>query len=108
MLLLCVAAPALGQPAPAPPLPQSPPSSRLFGTEDDPRPGLRPAGPLVVMRLRYTRAPGPEASPDKSVFRASVGAQVRRSDPFAPNGPWLRTVLVARKGGTKAPLNCAA
>jgi hypothetical protein len=71
----------------------------MFGTEDDPRPDLRPAGPPVVMRLRYTRASGAEACPDEQVFRDAVGAQARRSDPFAPNGPWLLTVTVSRRGG---------
>lgn len=91
---LLVSAPAFGQTPP-----QGPSSSRMFGTEDDPRPDLRPAGPPVVMRLRYTRATGAEACPDEQVFRDAVGAQVRRSDPFAPNGPWLLTVTVSRRGG---------
>jgi hypothetical protein len=51
------------------------------------------------MRLVYTRAAGAEACPDEQVFRDAVGSQVRRSDPFAPNAPWLLTVTVSHRGG---------
>jgi hypothetical protein len=71
----------------------------MFGTEDDPRADLRPAGPPVVMRLHYTRASGAEACPDEQGFRDAVGAQARRSDPFAPNAPWLLTVTLSHRGG---------
>jgi hypothetical protein len=67
----------------------------MFGTEDDPRADLRPAE-QIVMRLAYTRA---EGCPDDAAVRATIGAQVKRWDPFAPNAPWLLTVLTVRGGG---------
>jgi hypothetical protein len=67
----------------------------MFGTEDDPRADLRPAE-QIVMRLGYTRA---EGCPDDAAVRATIGAQVKRWDPFAPNAPWLLTVLTVRGGG---------
>jgi hypothetical protein len=67
----------------------------MFGTEDDPRAELRPAE-QIVMRLAYTRA---EGCPDDAAVRATIGAQVKRWDPFAPNAPWLLNVLTVRGGG---------
>jgi hypothetical protein len=66
----------------------------MFGTEDDPRADLRPAE-QIVMRLAYTRA---EGCPDDASVRATIGAQVKRWDPFAPNAPWVLTVLTVRGG----------
>jgi hypothetical protein len=82
---MCFAAPAFAQ---------SPPSARIFGTEDDPRTELRPAE-QIVMRLDYTRA---EGCPDDAAVRATIGAQVKRWDPFAPAAPWLLTVLTVHGG----------
>ena len=71
---------------------------RPFGTDDDPLPGARAPRQRVIMRLDYLRAPGAEACPGEQGFRDAVGAQVRRWEPFAPNGPWHLTVIVSRRG----------
>jgi hypothetical protein len=69
----------------------------MFGTEDDPRPDMRSRS-RIVTRLLYVRAPGAEACPDEKGFRDAVSLQVRRWDPFAPNGPWRLVVHVSRSG----------
>jgi hypothetical protein len=77
----------------APVLAQTPPSStgRLFGVDDEPAPGMPASRPRIVMRLAYTHA---EGCPEDDVVRATIGAQVRRWDPFAPNAPWRLTVAI--------------
>jgi hypothetical protein len=90
-LVLGVAAPASARAEP----PAQP--GRLFGTDDDPRPDLRPR-PQIVMRLHYTRAPGAEACPDEHGFENAVRLRVRRWEPFAPNGPWPLVVHLSRNG----------
>ncbi len=60
---------------------------------------MAPSRPRVVMRLEY--AP-PEGCPDDQVVRASIGAQVRRWDPFAPNAPWRLAVRLMKRGAAYA------
>ncbi len=91
ILAVLLLAPALGHA-------QAPLRGRPLGTDDDPPPGAPPSRPRVVMRLDYIRAPGAEACPDEQGFRDAVGAQVRKWDPFAPNGPSRLVVIVSRKG----------
>jgi len=88
LALPCVllAGPALAQPPPAPAS-----TGRLFGVDDEPAPGMPASRPRIVMRLAYTSA---EGCPEDDAVRATIGAQVRRWDPFAPNAPWRLTVAI--------------
>jgi len=91
---ICCFALALSGPlaiTPSPALAQA----RLFGTDESPPPGAPPSGPRVVMRLEYTPAAG---CPDDQVLRATISAQVRQWDPFAPNAPWRLVVGFSRRG----------
>jgi hypothetical protein len=89
LLVLLAPSTSLGQ------SPASAPGQRLFGTDEAPPPGAPPSGPRIVMRLEYTPA---EGCPEDQVVRASISAQVRRWDPFAPNAPWRLVAIVSRSG----------